>query len=135
MSVTPAPEVPAASDATAAPGEESPASLATAVADLVRAFAKLLNLELTLARRSLRWLLIGAIAIPVIGLSTWLSLSALLVALVHMYTSSWLLALLSGTGVQCLALAVLLLKLRRWARDLTLPQSRAALAQAMERIS
>lgn len=135
MSTAPVREPSAANDATATPGEESPVSLATTVADLVHAWANLLNLEVALARRSLRWLLIGAIAVPVISLSAWLGLSALLVAFMYMYTRSWLLALLFGSGVQCLALAIVLRQLRRWVRDLTLPQSRASLAQAMDRMS
>ena len=50
-------------------------------------------------------------------------------------TLNWVLALLLGAGVQLLALAILLRQLRRWARDLTLPQSRAALVRAMEHMS
>lgn len=134
MSTAPVGEPSAANVATATPGEVSPVSLATTVANLVHAWASLLNLEVALARRSLRWLLIGAIAIPVICLSTWLGVSALLVAFMYMYTKSWLLALLFGCGVQCLALAIVLRQLRRWVRDLTLPQSRASLTQAMERL-
>jgi hypothetical protein len=71
----------------------------------------------------------------VAALSAWLSLSSLLVALAHLYTNSWLLALLFGAGTQSLALAILVRQLQRWASDLTLPQSRAALVDAMERMS
>lgn len=124
----------AANDA-AVPLQDPVSAPVAGLADLVHAWSGLLSLELALARRSLHWLLIGLIAVPVIGLSAWLSLSALLVALAHAYTNSWLLALLLGTGMQLLALALLLYYLRRWAADLTLPQSRAALVQAMERMS
>jgi len=135
MNATPECTVPMAG-AAAAEGRNDPiAALATDAADVVSGWAGLLDLELALAQRSLRWLLIGAIALPVAGLSAWLSLNAVLVAGIHVYTSNWLFALLLGVGVQVLALAILLRQLRRWARDLTLPQSRAALVHAMERMS
>lgn len=99
------------------------------------AWAALLTRELALAQRSLRWLLIGAIIATIAALGIWLSLSAMLIAFAYLYTNSWLLALLLGTGMQSLALAMLLRQLQRWARDLTLPQSRAVLVRAMERMS
>ena len=134
MNATPERAVPAISDTTATPtlSKDSIAPLANGAADVVGAWASLLNLELALAQRSLRWLLIGAFVVPVVGLSAWLSLSTLLVALAHAYTNSWLLSLLVASGVQLLTLAILLRQLQRWARDLTLPQSRAALVHAME---
>jgi hypothetical protein len=135
MKAAPPAEAPASNDADAGPAEEQVASQAASVADLLRAWTTLLNFELILARRSLRWLLIGVIAAPVIGLGTWLGLCALLVATAQAYTHDWALALLLGSGVQLLALAILLHRLRCWAHDLTLPQSRAALARAMERMS
>jgi len=133
MSATPERAVPGA--ATTEPDADSIGALATDAADVVSTWAGLLDRELALARRSLRWLLIGAIIVPVAFLSAWLSLNALLVALAHWYTHSWLLALLLGTGMQLLALAISLNQLKRWTRDLTLPQSRAALVHAMERMS
>jgi len=122
-------------DPAVAPSDDSIARLSVAAAGLGRAWIGLLDVELALARRSLRWLLIGAIAVPVVGLSAWLDLSALLVAVLHVGTNSWWLALLLGTGVQLLALTLLLHRLRRWTRDLMLPQSRAALAHVMARLS
>jgi hypothetical protein len=135
MKATPARDAQAANDAPTNPAEESPTAPATDAAALVRAWTRLLDLELNLARRSLRWLLIGAIAVPVIGLSAWLGLSVLLVVFMQAYTQSWLLASLFGAGVQFLVLALLFHQLHRWAHDLSLPQSRAALARAMEKMS
>lgn len=109
--------------------------MAARATNVVSAWASLLCLEAVLAQRSLRLLLFGAIALPVVGLSAWLGLSAILVALAHMYTHGWLLALLFGFGLQLLAFALLLNQLRCWARDLTLPRSRAALVHAMERMA
>ena len=135
MNAAPAREAPRTNDASAGSAEEPAASQTAIVADLLRAWTSLLNFELILARSSLRRLLIGMIAVPVIGLSTWLGLCALLVAAAQAYTHDWTLALLLGCGVQLLVLAILVHRLRCWAKDLTLPQSRAALAQAMERMS
>jgi hypothetical protein len=133
MNATPERATPADAD-TASP-RDSVAPLASGAADVVGAWASLLNLELALAQHSLRWLLIGVIAVPVVGLCAGLSLSALLVAVAHVYVNSWLFALLLGAGAQFLALAILLQQLQRWARDLTLPQSRAALVHTMKRMS
>jgi hypothetical protein len=135
MSATPEHVLPAATAAATEPCEDSVIPSAGGAAGLLRAWAHLLNLELVLAQRSLHRLLLGTIAVPVIGMSTWLSVSALLVVAIHAYTDSWLLALLLGAGAQSLALALLLQQLRRWTRDLGLPQSRAALARALARMS
>lgn len=135
MSTTGEPATATDGDPAIAPSDDSATRLGVAAAGLGRAWIGLLDVELALARHSLRWLLIGAIAVPVVGLSAWLGLSALLVAVLQVGTSSWWLALLIGTGVQLLALTLLLHRLRRWARDLMLPQTRAALVHAMARLS
>lgn len=122
-------------DAAIAPSHDSIGPLAIAVAGAGQAWIRLLGAEVALARRSLRWLLIGAIAVPVVGLSAWLGVSALLVAGLHALTDGWLPALLFGTSLQLLALAILLHRLRRCARDLALPQSRAVLVRVMGGLS
>ncbi len=124
----------ASGDATTARVDDASVPLTTGTRDLLRAGSRLLNLELALAQRSLRWLLVGTLAVPVVGLGAWLGLCALLVAVAHIYTDNWLLAVLIGAGAQFLALGLMLQQLRRWVRDLTLPESRAALARAAERI-
>lgn len=119
---------------TASP-EQTIAPLATAATDLVQAWANLLGQEFALAQRSLRRCLVGIVALPVAALGVWLSLSALLVAAAFSYSGNWFVALLLGTGAQALVLGLLLRQLRHWARDLSLPQSRAALVRAMERMT
>lgn len=127
-------EVPA-SDDTLVPSPDAVTPPIAAAMNWVGAWSSLLNREMALARHSLRWLLIGAIALPVIALSAWLGLSALLVAVVHIYISSWPLAILIGVAAQLVALVILVYWMRRWLRDLTLPQSRAALMHAVERMT
>jgi len=116
------------------PAAEPTDPVATGV-NLLGAWSALLNSELALAQHSLRLLLLGALAVPVIGLGAWLGLCALLVALAQMATGSLALALLVGVAVQMLALLVLVRQLRRWSHDLTLPQSRAALLRAVGKMS
>lgn len=127
-------DVPASEDAVAPPAQAVTPPV-TAALNWASAWSGLLSRELVLARNSLRWLLVGAIALAVIGLSVWLGLSALLVAVVHIYISSWPLAILIGVAAQVIALAIVLYWMRRWLRDLTLPQSRAALMHAVERMT
>jgi uncharacterized membrane protein len=125
---------PAVADTGAGTAPQAPAhSAAAAASDLVRALAELLGAELALARQSLSWLLIGAVAVAVVGLGAWLGFNMLVVASLHAVIGSWPLALLLGIGLQLLALAILLHRLRRRARDLTLPQSRAAVAHLIGR--
>lgn len=131
---TPLNETGAATEAAGSTATQPGDGAATTV-DLLRAWSGLLNSELALARQSVRLLLLGALAVPIIALGAWLGLCALLVALAQMYTHSLVLALLIGAAVQVLALAVLLRRLRRWSHDLTLPQSRAALLRAVEKMS
>lgn len=126
-------ETRAANEATEAPA--TPAAGAGDVANLVRAWSALFESELAVARQSLGSLLIGAILVPAAALSAWLGLNALFVVAAQVYTGSLALALLLTFGAQLLALALLLHWLRRWARDLTLPHSRGALARIVEKTS
>jgi len=123
----------AADDAAAFAGTE--ASLGSAAVGLLQAWSDLFVSELTLAHDSLHRLAFGLIAAPVIGMGAWLGICTLLIAVAQTYTASWTLAVLFGVGVQVLALGILLRGLRRWTRDLTLPQSRAALSRALANMS
>jgi hypothetical protein len=114
--------------------DDSVAPLIGGATDVVQAWARLLDLELALAHRSMRWLAVGALALPIVGLGVWFASSALGVVLVHAATGNWVQALALAALGQALALALLLRALRGWLRDLTLPQSRAALRQVMERL-
>ncbi|MDR3387584.1 MAG: hypothetical protein P4L92_11065 [Rudaea sp.] len=90
--------------------------------------------EVALARSSLRALLVGAFVLPVLALSAWLALVALFADAVHIFSGSWLFATLVVAVLQVLLVALLLRFLRRWSRDLTLPQSRAAILRVLERM-
>src|SRR5947199_6939111 len=100
-----------------------PVSTAAGIGHVVRAWSTLLESEWLLARRSVSRLLLGALALPVVGLGVWFALNALLAAVMQIYTQSLVLSLLLVCGLQLAALALLLHLLRRWMRDLTLPQS------------
>jgi hypothetical protein len=73
--------------------------------------------------------------LPVLALSAWLSLIALISVAIYNLIWSWPLALLLGTILQLLLLTLLLRFWLRWSIELTLPQSRAAPIRAMEHMS
>lgn len=103
--------------------------------DVIHCWCTLLKMEVALARRSLRALPIGALVLPVLALSAWLSLIALISVAIYSLTGNWPLALLLGAILQLSLLTQLLRFWLRWSLNFTLPQSRAALRRAMERMS
>jgi hypothetical protein len=117
------------------PATPSLGDVAASGSQLLRAWVDLFDREFRLARRSLLYLVVSAVVFPIIAFSAWLALSAALVGILERFTGGWLSALSAVAGVQLIAIGILLLLMRRWWRDLTLPQSRAALVRAMERLS
>lgn len=113
----------------------SPGDIANSGLELLLRWYALLEVEVALARNSLRSLLLGSLALPVLALAAWLSIVAVLAQAAHALLHSWPGALLAVTFVQLALILLLLRSLRRWWRDLTLPQSRAALIRAMQRLS
>ena len=99
--------------------------------DIAHCWCTLLKMEMASARRNLRALVISALVLPVLARSEWLSLIALISVAIHRFTGSWLL----GAILQVSLLTLLLRFWLRWALNFTLPQSRAALRRAMERMS
>lgn len=96
---------------------------------VVKAFAKLLDAEIDLARCSMRALLIAALVLPIATVGLWLCLIATAIAALQMLGLSWLAAVALCTCVQVAAIFLLLSQMRRWGRDLSLPKSRAVLRQ------
>jgi len=116
-------------DTDAATAARDAGALAASLARAARAWQSVLQLEIDAARGSLRALVFGALLAPVLLLGLWLSAVGL----------CWLglqAAGLGGLGAgaltcaqQVLLLWVLLRAAQRWARDLSLPRSRAILLQ------
>lgn len=101
---------------------------------LLRWYA-LLEVEISLARQSLRALLFGTLLLPVLVIVLWSSLIGMLTLATHALIGNWLAAMLLVAGLQLVLTLVLLRRLRSWWHDLSLPQSRAALQRALQRLS
>jgi hypothetical protein len=115
---------------------ESAASLTTLAhegIEYLRNFLQLLLGETALAGSSLRRLFISALVVPAIVLSTWLTLNALLVALLEKWLHGWIIPIVIVLVFDVVTLALFLLSMRRWWADLSLPRSRAAIARLMDR--
>lgn len=101
--------------------------------EYLRNFVQLLLGETALAGNSLRRLLVSALVVPAIVLSTWLALNALVAALLQRWLQDWIAAVAIVLVFDVATLALFWLAMRRWWRDLSLPRSRAAIARLMDR--
>ena len=106
--------------------------VASSSVGLVQAWLVLLDREAALARQSLVWLIVGTLMLPVFIIGIWIGMTAVCASLVQHLTGEWASAILVTTALQFLTLALLFYKMRRWWRDLSFPQSRAALIRTME---
>ena len=102
--------------------------------DYVQAWSALFASETRLARVSLVRLGLAALIAPALALGICMTLDAFLVAVLNRLLHDW---------SSCLAIVLLanvagayglLLAMRRWWRNLSLPRSRGALAQLLERM-
>ncbi len=112
--------------------QSSVEDVANSSVGLVQAWLVLLEREAALARHSLIWLIVGTLVLPVFIVGIWIGISAACASLVQHLTGDWASAIVITTALQFIALATLLSKIRRWWRDLSFPQSRAALIRIME---
>jgi len=106
--------------------------LAAQLIDFAGACNELLESEFALAKRSLRGLVAGVLAAPILLLGLWSSVLLLCVAALHTLGLDWTTALVSVVLAQLIGIFALLRALRRWVGDLALPRSRALLAQLLE---
>ena len=106
--------------------------LAAGLIDFAGACNELLESEFALARRSLRGLVAGVLAAPILLLGLWSSVLLLCVAALHTLGLDWTTALVSVVLAQLIGILALLRALRRWVGDLALPRSRALIAQLLE---
>lgn len=122
-------------EGTVSPTEPSLPSLTAAIINMALAWTVLFKRELTLAQRCFRLVLIGSVFLLVVGLSAWLSINALLLAMIQYYTNSWIAALAIVVVIQLVTLMLLLRQLQQWTHKITLPQSRAVLFHTLERVT
>ncbi len=106
--------------------------VASSTMGLVKAWLVLLEREAALAKKSLVWLMVGTLVLPIFIIGVWIGMIAACASLIQHLTGGWSSAILITTALQFFTLALLLYKMRRWWRDLSFPQSRAALIKTME---
>jgi len=106
--------------------------LAASLVRALRAWHTLLQAEIDNARQSLRALAIGALIAPVLLLGLWFSALALLLIALQAAGLGWLGAAALTCALQIGLLWLLFRSVRRWARELSLPRSRAILLQLTE---
>lgn len=132
----PLPEVPAAaSPPNAACDAATLASFARSAGDCAKAWTELLASETRLARASGLRLLLAALIVPVLALGAFIALDALLVMCLHALLDGWIAATAITLLIDVAALCALGLAMRRWWRNLSLPRSRKALTEMIQRIS
>lgn len=121
------------------PGEADVAAklgeLALDTSSYVRAWSALLSSETRLAGASMLRLAFALLVVPAIALVICATLDALLAALLQRWLQDWssCIAIVLCFNLACLY--GLLLAMRAWWRDLSLPRSRAALVQLFKRIA
>ncbi len=124
----------AASDGDAAAGDASIAALVRQTADYARAFGNLAASEAALARINLIRLLGVALLVPALALGVLIGIDALVAAVAFDLIRDWSLAIVCMLLLNLGLLLAAFVLLRRWWRTLSLPRSRAALAQFVQSV-
>ena len=128
------PETPQPVDASEATQEPSLRDIAHEGIEYLRNLAQLFLGEVEVARGSFTRLLIAGALIPVFLMTIWAALNFLLAALVARWLQDWLYGYLAILVVNVALVSAFVIAVKRWKRDLTLPRSRSALAQLLEKI-
>jgi hypothetical protein len=122
------------------PGE--PASSVASVSDLaqdssdyVRAWSSLVASETRLATASALRLALAALIIPALALAICITVDALVVAVLDRWLHDWASSIAITLLLNLAGLFALLVVMRRWWRNLSLPRSRGALTRLLQRIS
>jgi len=130
-----------AADRIAAPAAEAHAPAAASLGDLahdtsdyVRAWSALLASESQLARISAIRLVCGALVLPALALAICVSLDGLAATLINRWLKDWSSCIAIVLFANLIGLYTLLICMRRWWRNLSLPRSRGALARLLEHL-
>jgi hypothetical protein len=110
-------------------------NLARDTGEYVRAWSALLGSETRLARISLVRLALAALVIPALALGICIALDALLVTALNHWLHEWSSCIAIVLAIDLVALGALLLAMRRWWRNLSLPRSREALTRLLGRLT
>jgi hypothetical protein len=106
-------------------------AVAQDTSDYVQAWGALIASETRLTRLSLARLGVAALIVPALALGICITLDAFLVALLHRLLPDWSSCLALVLFANLVGTYGLLVAMRHWWRNLTLPRSRAALTQLL----
>jgi hypothetical protein len=109
--------------------------LARDTSDYVRAWSSLLASETRLARISLVRLAFAALVIPALALVICVALDAFLATVLNHWLRDWSICLAIVLFLDLVGLCALLMAMRRWWHNLSLPRSRSALTRLLERMA
>ncbi|MGH8042106.1 MAG: hypothetical protein ACREPN_08700 [Rudaea sp.] len=101
----------------------------------LRAWSELLASETRLARTGLFRLGFAVLVVPVLVLTICVAVDAVLAATLNRWLHDWSSSLAIVLCADAAGLFVLLLAMRRWWRNLSLPRSRDALTRLIQRMS
>ena len=134
-STTASAEPSASVDTGARLGDLKLGDLTTDASNYVRAWSGLLASETRLAGVSLVRLVFGLLVVPALALGIFLSVDALLAAILQRWLHDWASSVAIVLLFNLACLCVLLVAIRHWWRNLSLPRSRAALVKMLERMT
>ena|SRR5450432_653204 len=120
---------------TVVPDSASLGDLARDTSDYVHAWSSLLASETRLARISAVRLIFAALVIPALALGICITLDALLAAVLNRWLQDWSICFAIVLCADLAGLCALLLAMRRWWHNLSLPRSRGALSHLLERMA
>jgi hypothetical protein len=118
----------------AAPASASIGAVAHDTSAYVQAWSALVASETRLARVSLVRLGLAVLILPAIALGICITLDAFLVAVLNRLLSNWSSSIAIVLFTNLVAAYGLLIAMRHWWRNLSLPRSRGALALLLERL-
>jgi hypothetical protein len=111
------------------------AELARDTSDYVRAWSALVASETRLASTSALRLALAALVIPALTLAICITVDALVAAVLNRWLHDWSSCIAVTLLLNLAGLCAVLIAMRRWWRNLSLPRSRGALTHLLQRIS
>jgi len=117
------------------PGAASIGELAHDTSDYVRAWSALVASETRLASTSALRIAFAALVIPALALAICITVDALVVAVLERWLHDWSSSIAIALLLNLTGLWLLLVGMRCWWRNLSLPRSRGALTHLLQRIS
>jgi len=109
--------------------------LAVDSANYIRAWSRLFADETRLAGASMVRLAFGLLIVPALALVICAALDALLASVLQRWLHDWASSIAIVLGLNIVCLFGLLVSIRRWWRNLSLPRSRTALGHLLERMA